>query len=124
MSLYERLWEETLIAVMDGIVSSVRRCDEILWVENIVITMSDVIRRHRVHMMDDDPIIDLITFDSQIQTLITGNHLVTNMLPLSGSVESLIHVTLEAKSRSSNLSSELEIVISFLERVDPSQFRI
>lgn len=94
---------------MDGIVRCVCCTDQIIEVENARITVLDVFGGHWVHMMDYDPIIDLITFHSEITSEISSDNLVTNVPPLSRGVELLVYPAVESESGLSDRSSEFEI---------------
>lgn len=109
---------------MDGIVGVVRRGDQKLWIEYVVVAVNNVVCRHRVHVMDDDLVIDLIPFDAEVHTEISGDHIVTSLLPLSRSVESLVQVTIEPESGLPDFTAEPEIGIPLFKGVKPSEFGI
>jgi hypothetical protein len=49
---------------MDRVVSSVRGADQVLRVKDVNVRMSDVGDDDRVHVVNDDLVEDLVTFDS------------------------------------------------------------
>lgn len=124
MSLNERLPQERVVAVMDGIVGVVRRGDQELGIEYVIVAVNDVVGRHRVHVMDDDLVIDLIAFDAEVHTEISGDHIVTSLLPLSRSVESLVQITIEPESGLPDFTAEPEVGIPLFKGVKPSEFGI
>lgn len=124
MSFDKRLTKKVSITVVDRIVCIMRRADEKLRVKDVFLAMLDVIRRHRIHMMDDDPIIDLITRNPEVQTLVSSDNMVTKVSPLSRSVKSLIEVSIVAECRLPDLSPKAKVVVSILECRKTPKFRI
>ena len=53
---------------MDGIVRSMIRGDEKIRIDDRGVPTQNLFFNHRVHVVDIDPVMDLITFDSQITT--------------------------------------------------------
>lgn len=78
--------------------------------------MCDVTYTHRIHVMNDDTVVNLIPINTQVTTIVTGDDVVTNLSPLSRRVELLVDPTIETESRFTNLSSERQILESLFER--------
>lgn len=60
-----------------------RGSDEKVWIQNPIVTVENIVRRHWVHVVDDDPVMDVIAFDTQITTVVTSNDKLANMSPLT-----------------------------------------
>ena len=90
---------------MDSVVCPMRCTDKVLRIEDRFIITHDLIRKHCIHVMDVDPSIDLETGNAQITAFISSDDLVANLLPLSGSVETLIDVPIESESHAADSSS-------------------
>lgn len=82
---------------MNGVVGSVSGGDQEVGIQKIFIALMDVLDCDWVHVMDKDPVMNLIALDPKVATVITDDYLVPNMLPLSGSVESLVQPSIIAK---------------------------
>lgn len=78
--------------------------------------MLDVADSHRIHVMNIETLVDLIPLNPEIATVVSSNHLVPNTSPFTGSVELLIHVTIETESDLSDLSSQSKICVTIFER--------
>ena len=68
-----------------------------LGVENRFIALDDVVNRHRVHVVNQDLVVDLMTVDPEVAPFVSCNHMQTNLSPLSRSVELLVDVSVEPK---------------------------
>jgi hypothetical protein len=68
---------------MDGVVCSMRACDQEFWVENMIVAMDDVINRHRVHVVDMKLSMDLKTVNSQITAIVSDDYVRADLFPLS-----------------------------------------
>lgn len=82
---------------MDGVVSSVTSRDQEFWIQDVGITMFDFVSRHRIHVMNDDLIVDLVSINAQIQAKISGDNFISNESPLSRRVKALVDVSVEAE---------------------------
>lgn len=76
---------------------------------------------HWIHVMNIEPTVDLEAGHAQVTTLITNDDLVSNASPLSGRVELLVHVSVEAEGLVSNNSSEREILKALFEVGDSTK---
>lgn len=83
---------------MDGVVGQLCRGDEKLWVEQIWVAVVEVLRRHRVHVMDVKTRRDVVSLDSEVAVVISDQNDAANALPLIRTVEALVVLTLEAES--------------------------
>src|SRR5690606_531748 len=96
-SFNERLRKMSLISVVDSVVRSVCSCDEEFWIQNVPATTLELLDSHRIHVVNNDLVVDLMTFQSQVHTFIPSNYMVANIAPLLGCVESLIHIAVVPK---------------------------
>ena len=86
--------------------------------------MSDVLHGHRVHVVDDDLVVDLETLDTKIVSEIARDDMVANLLPLMTRVERLVDIALGPEGRSSDSTSKTEIVKPCIEAVDTTKFSV
>ena len=86
--------------------------------------MDDIDCFHRVHMMDYEPVMDLITLHSEVTAVISNNYLVADVLPLPGGVEFLIDVAIESECGLPDLTVECEVAITLLKLVNTSKFGV
>jgi hypothetical protein len=86
-------------------------CDEILWVQNILIVLYDVSSNHGVHVVNVEPTIDLPAGDAEVTTLVTSDYFLSKLSPLPRSVEVLVHPTVIAESWVANLTSKGQISV-------------
>ncbi len=72
----------------------------------MLFTIDNVFYSHRIHVVNQDTIVNLVTFYSKITTVISSNNVVSKLFPLSRCVKSLIDVAIKPKSSFPNLSSK------------------
>jgi hypothetical protein len=111
--------KKAFVAIVNGIVRLMCRADEELGIEDVRIAVFDVIRAHRVHVMNYDAIMDLKPGCSQVTTLISENYEVSEASPLGRAVERLVHPPFVTESGLSNLTSKRQITKPFFERRNP-----
>lgn len=109
---------------MNGVVGLVCDGNQKLWIKNAWISRRNVVRRHWVHVMDDDPIMNFIAFYSEIATVISDDDSVAKLTPLSRGVELLIHVSIESERRLTDVAMKSQVLEPFLDGVESSQFRV
>lgn len=86
-SWLERLSKKAPIPVMDGIVGVLCGCDQEFRVQNPVFPVTNIVQCYRVHVMNKKTVVNLVTGDTQIATIITHNDVVSSAFPLGGSVK-------------------------------------
>src|SRR5690606_8937183 len=89
-ALNHRLRKKRLVSVVDCVMCSMRGRDEELRIENIVSPELNVLDRHRVEVMDVDPIVDLMALDSEIAPIVSDDDRAADVLPLTRSIEPLV----------------------------------
>jgi hypothetical protein len=94
---------------VDSVVGSVGSRDQEFWVYDVGITLSNIVDRDRIHVMDQQPILNLSTFYSQITTKIPRYGVSSSRLPLARVVELLIDPSVESERRPTNNPTYREI---------------
>lgn len=83
--------------------------DQVLGIEDVEVAVVNIFRRDGVHVVDDDPVINLKAFDTQVATKVSSDYLVSDSLPLRRAIECLIEVALIAECSSTNAPTNLQI---------------
>jgi hypothetical protein len=63
-TLDERPQKKTLIAIVDGVVCSMCCGDQKLFIKNAEVSLIHVFDRHRVHVMNQNAVMDVMTLDT------------------------------------------------------------
>ena len=92
-------------------------CDQELGIEYSWIAAFDINDVHRIHVMNVDSIVDIKTFDTKVASVITHDHMVTDITPFSGSIKGLVEVAIKPEGYITNLAVEREVFVSFLKRI-------
>jgi len=71
--------------------------DQVLGVDYVVIEVNDVIESDRVHVMHEDGTVNMVTFDSEVASVVSDDHLVSYGSPFSAGVELLIEMPVIAE---------------------------
>ena len=98
--------------------------DQKLRVKNQTFSVPNILRADRVHVMDKRSAINLPTGNPQVAPHISGNHNVTDLLPLRGAVKDLVHIPVETKRLLSNNAIQTEIAVALFKRREKDQFRV
>jgi hypothetical protein len=67
--------------------------------------------------MNHQPIVDLVSRNPQITGLVSKDHEIANLDPLSRTIESLIHPSIEPKRGLPYFTRQFEIVVAFFKRL-------
>lgn len=78
--------------------------NEIVGINERVRARYDVIHIDWIHVVNKDPAVDLESFNTKVATVVSNDYLVSQILPLSRLVESLVDVAIETERRGSNLA--------------------
>lgn len=73
--------------------------DQELWVKDVFVPSDYVVHSHRVHVVYQDFIEDLVILDTQITTIVSGDYVMANLSPLGRPIEPLVNVSVETKRR-------------------------
>ena len=109
---------------MYGIVCVLTCRDEVFRIENILIEVDNVFYPYRIHVVNDQPVIDRVIWTGKVVTEISADTEVANFFPLVRAVEILIEPTLTTKGGVTYSSTYTEILEPFLEGWVREQFRI
>jgi hypothetical protein len=84
--------------------------DEVFRIENPSFTLHKIIGSDRIHVMDHQLSMNVVTWDSEITGSVSKDNQVANMPPLAGTIELLIDPSIETEGGSTNLSPQRKIV--------------
>nr|DAW19383.1 MAG TPA: hypothetical protein [Caudoviricetes sp.] len=114
-SLNRNLRQKRFVSEMDGLMRIKGNTNKIVWIENHLTTLINVVYSHGIQMVDIDSQMKVITFDSKITAIVTNDYLITNMFPFSRTIESLIDVSIITKRFSSDSPVKFKIVVTLFE---------
>jgi hypothetical protein len=97
-------------------------CDEELGIENPRVSIDNFLDSHRVHVMDIDPVVDLVIVDAQITTIVSDNNVIAYLAPLSGPIKLLVEVSVEAECHFADLAAQGEIFETIFVRIQSPEF--
>lgn len=83
-----------------------------------------IFRADRVHVMNQDSIVNIVTFDTQITTIVSRDDYVADVTPLPRRVELLIHPPFEPEGRISHSSAERQVLEALLDGFTPSELSV
>lgn len=86
--------------------------------------MSDVLDYDRVHVMHDEIVKDLVTFDAEVPAVVSGDYLVSRSSPVSRMIEGLVQPALEPERVNADAGFDREVIEALLERRDLDQFAV
>ena len=89
---------------MDSIMSFVTSGYQILWIEDRVSPVEEILEGDRVDVMDQQSFTDPKDFNTEIATVVSDNYGISRLLPCLGSVELLIVPTVSTESAFTNPS--------------------
>jgi len=96
---------------MDRIVRLVRTTYQKIRIQYVRIKEFDLIRSNRVHVMNEDATIDLVSFKTKIAAIIARNDLVSDSFPLCRLVKTLIQITIESESLISHATTDSQVIV-------------
>lgn len=102
---------------MDRIVRFVRTTYQKIGVQYVRIEEFDLIRPNRVHVVNKDTTIDLVSLKTKITAIIARNDLISDSFPLRGLVKTLIQITIEPKSLISNAAADSQVIVPIFDGV-------
>src|SRR3954453_6280682 len=98
---------------MNCVVCTFTGNNEELRIENPFFTVLNIPSCHRVHVMNQKIVSELVSRNAQITTIVSENNKVTHAPPLGRLIESLIKPSIVSESRFANLTSQAQIVKAF-----------
>lgn len=109
---------------MNSIVSPVGYRYQELWIEDALVSVGNVVHRHRIQVMNGYPVIDLIALNTQIASVIPQDNLATAPPPLTRGIELLIQPPVRPEAGDPYRRMQLKIPESLPETLDPDQLGI
>lgn len=101
-----------------------RRADQKLRIGQIFGRLSDVANFNRIHVVDVNSLMNIVSVAGQVTAEISRNHKIPDWSPLIGVVESLIQITLKAKRLLAHLSIQLQVLEAIQKCGKRNQLRI
>jgi hypothetical protein len=83
-----------------------RGCDEKLGIENTHVAFDYVGGRHRIQMVNRDSLMNIVTLNTEVATVVSNDDMIADVTPLLGHVELLVDVTIEPEGRLSNRTTK------------------
>lgn len=90
--------------------------DQELWVKDVLVPSDYVFHSHRIHVMYQDLVKDLVILDTQITTVVSGDYVMANLPPLGRPIEPLVNVSIETKRRGPNRPGQSKVSKALDER--------
>lgn len=101
-----------------------RRADQKLGIGQKLGRLSEVANFNRIHVVDVNSLMNIVSIASQITAEISGNHIIPDRSPLIGVVEFLIQITLKSKRLLAYLSIQLQVLEAIQKCGKRNQLRI
>ena len=105
---------------MNGVMRLVCYANQVVKIQSTSRSVQDVLFVDRVHVVHDNSIMNLMSFDSEITTFISRYDVVTKATPFTGCIELLIDPTITAEGRTAYFSTNGKVVEPFFERFQKS----
>lgn len=86
--------------------------------------MCQVVNLDRVHVVNDDPVMNFIAFDAKIPAEVSRYDVLPDILPLPGGVESLVQPPLKAERLYSYRHGYSKVLIAFPQAFDLAELRV
>jgi hypothetical protein len=107
---------------MDGVVSSVRNGDQVVGVEETVVSGLDLLDGDRVQMVNVETAVNLVTIDPKIASVVSDDDSVPGLTPLTRRVEVLVDPSVESKSRFTDSALESKVAKPLYESFESANF--
>jgi hypothetical protein len=65
-------------------------------------------------MMNRDPLMNIVTFDAKVTSVVSYDDMIANVTPLSRDVELLVDVTIETEGRLADCAAESQVLEAIL----------
>jgi len=108
-TLDEKPGKLPFVAVVNGHVGLMGRCDEKLGIKDPRFAILDILDCDGLQMMNVQPRVDLVSRNPKIAALIPKDYEPTNLFPLVRAVEELIEVSVRAEGDVSDAAEQLQI---------------
>ena len=87
-------------------------------------TRFNVFHRQRVHVMDQDPVMNIVSFNAQVASVIAEDDDVADALPLFRAVKHLVETSVVTKCLFTNFARQAKVFVSFFKCREGYQFVI
>ena len=110
---------------MNRVVCIVSHADQVLGVEDVGIELSlEVLRPNRVHVMNENLVVDIVTWDPEVACVVSKDDLLPCLAPLGGVVEGLVQVPFETEGLIARILIETQVFVPILEGFDAREFTV
>ena len=109
---------------MNGVVGIVAGRDKVFGIEQNIGTVGDVLCGDRIHVMNENPAVNIETFRAEVAAVIADNDTVTNRLPLLGTIKDLIQISVETEGFLPDTSVQPQILKTLLKCGELDEFGI
>lgn len=109
---------------MDSIMSFVTSGYQILWIEDRICPVEEILEGDRIDVMDKESFTDREVFDSEITTVISDDYGISRLLPCLGSVELLVMPTIATECALTNPRLNGQVSETLFKGVQPHEFRV
>ena len=99
--------QKAFISIVNRLMGFMDGCNQILRIQQNIISLPNVLRPDWVHMVDQDPAKYLSPRNSQIAASISGDDNVPHLPPLWGAIKELVHMPVKSKGLLANYSAKL-----------------
>ena len=101
-----------------------RCCDQVVYVEQRVGARNNVIRVDWIHVVNQDPTVDLVPIYTKITTVVADNNFVSKIAPLSRRVESLVQIAIKAERADPDMATQRQITKALSEVLDATKLSV
>ncbi len=109
---------------MNCVVRVVRGANQVLGIESHASAVLDIPLCDRIHVMNDESRVDLMTLDAEITTFISYDDISTKSAPSLGRIKPLVNPAVESERVATDLTPDREVLKPLLERFQFDQFGI
>lgn len=109
---------------MNTVVRSVRDGDQELGIEYSCVSVFDITNRHRIHVMDVNPVVDIVTLHAKVASIVSNNDVASDIPPFPRRVKTLVEITIEPEGYIADLPSKRKVFKSFFQRIQSTEFGI
>jgi len=105
---------------MNRVVCDVRGADQEFGIECVISSMDNIALGKRIHVMNYQTSMDIITFDTQITPFVSNDYFLTKLPPLPGRIKLLIDPSVEPKCFATNYTFQRKVIEPVFEHFQSS----
>src|SRR4051812_33525692 len=94
---------------MNGVVRSVGGGDKVLRIQDKRRPIDYVLHGDRIHVMNHQPSMDLVTGNAQVTSVVSENNDVSNVSPFERSVKPLVDPPIRPEGRLTHLTTKIKV---------------